>query len=156
MTIKDIFLNGLIGKGAHVNIKDAFDDLPWEFTAVQPEGCPFSIWQLLKHMIYWQKYNIAQLENEQVSAPVHASLSWTETIGPSSQSEWLITRSEFFADLDFIIRKVDIGFDEGNIMSQDIKILGSITGHNSYHLGQIVMIRRIVGSWPPPSGGDTW
>ena len=28
--------------------------------------------------------------------------------------------------------------------------------HNSYHLGQIVLLRRILGAWPPPSGGDTW
>lgn len=27
------------------------------------------------------------------------------------------------------------------------------TGHNAYHLGQIVMMRRILGVWPPPGGG---
>ncbi len=23
-------------------------------------------------------------------------------------------------------------------------------------IGQIVLLRRLLGSWPPPSGGDTW
>jgi uncharacterized damage-inducible protein DinB len=28
--------------------------------------------------------------------------------------------------------------------------------HNSYHVGQIAMLRRMLGAWPPQSGGDTW
>jgi len=31
-----------------------------------------------------------------------------------------------------------------------------VQGHNSYHLGQIVMLREAFGVWPPPRGGDTW
>jgi uncharacterized damage-inducible protein DinB len=27
------------------------------------------------------------------------------------------------------------------------------TGHNAYHLGQVVFMRRILGAWPPPGGG---
>jgi uncharacterized damage-inducible protein DinB len=28
------------------------------------------------------------------------------------------------------------------------------TGHNAYHLGQVVLMRRILGAWPPLTGGD--
>jgi len=28
--------------------------------------------------------------------------------------------------------------------------------HGTYHLGQVVLIRRMLGAWPPPGGGDTW
>ena len=28
--------------------------------------------------------------------------------------------------------------------------------HNSYHLGEIVQLRRRLGAWPPPKGGDIW
>jgi len=28
--------------------------------------------------------------------------------------------------------------------------------HNSYHVGQIAMLRRMFGAWPPRGGGDTW
>ena len=34
--------------------------------------------------------------------------------------------------------------------------LAIVAQHNSYHLGQIVMLRRVLGAWPPPAGGDTW
>jgi len=31
-----------------------------------------------------------------------------------------------------------------------------LANHNSYHLGQIVSLRRLIGAWLPPSGGATW
>jgi uncharacterized damage-inducible protein DinB len=31
-----------------------------------------------------------------------------------------------------------------------------ITAHNSYHAGQIALLRRQAGAWPPERGGDTW
>lgn len=31
-----------------------------------------------------------------------------------------------------------------------------IAQHNSHHMGQIVTLRQIAGSWPPPSGSMTW
>jgi uncharacterized damage-inducible protein DinB len=35
-------------------------------------------------------------------------------------------------------------------------MLWQIVGHNSYHAGQIALLRRQFGAWPPRHGGDTW
>ena len=35
-------------------------------------------------------------------------------------------------------------------------LLWQLAAHNSYHTGQIAMIRRALGAWPPRGGGDTW
>ncbi len=35
-------------------------------------------------------------------------------------------------------------------------VLASIANHNAYHLGQVVLLRQLLDSWPPPSGGDSW
>jgi uncharacterized damage-inducible protein DinB len=35
-------------------------------------------------------------------------------------------------------------------------ILWQTMAHNSYHVGQIAMLRRCLGVWPPRAGGDTW
>jgi uncharacterized damage-inducible protein DinB len=34
--------------------------------------------------------------------------------------------------------------------------LESLTAHNAYHFGRIVLMRQMAGNWPPPSGGFTW
>ena len=33
--------------------------------------------------------------------------------------------------------------------------LESVAGHNAYHFGRMVLLRQLLGFWPPPSGGDT-
>ena len=37
-----------------------------------------------------------------------------------------------------------------------LELLWGLSAHNSYHAGQIVVIRQALGAWPPPTGGDTW
>ena len=34
--------------------------------------------------------------------------------------------------------------------------LCGFAAHNAYHLGRVVLLRQMMGSWPPPSGGLTW
>ncbi|HUB52846.1 MAG TPA: hypothetical protein VL986_11885, partial [Terracidiphilus sp.] len=34
--------------------------------------------------------------------------------------------------------------------------LENLAAHNAYHLGRIVLLRQLLGAWPPPSGGDSW
>jgi uncharacterized damage-inducible protein DinB len=31
-----------------------------------------------------------------------------------------------------------------------------IAQHNSHHLGQVILLRQLMGLWPPPSGSWTW
>jgi len=32
----------------------------------------------------------------------------------------------------------------------------SLASHNAYHFGRIVLLRQLMQSWPPTSGGFTW
>ena len=34
--------------------------------------------------------------------------------------------------------------------------LESLGAHDAYHFGRIVLLRQMLGSWPPPSGGFSW
>lgn len=31
-----------------------------------------------------------------------------------------------------------------------------VAQHNAHHLGQVVVLRQLLGVWPPPSGSCTW
>ena len=35
-------------------------------------------------------------------------------------------------------------------------VLWQMVAHNSYHIGQVAMIRRALDAWPPKAGGDSW
>jgi hypothetical protein len=34
--------------------------------------------------------------------------------------------------------------------------LENMGAHNAYHLGRIVLLRQLLGIWPPKSGGFSW
>jgi uncharacterized damage-inducible protein DinB len=40
--------------------------------------------------------------------------------------------------------------------SSVLAVLWQTVVHNSYHLGQITLLRRSLNVWPPEGGGDTW
>lgn len=35
-------------------------------------------------------------------------------------------------------------------------VIQAMASHLSYHLGELVLLRRIFGNWPPPTGGYVW
>ena len=41
------------------------------------------------------------------------------------------------------------------LMSVEEQLI-SLAAHNAYHLGRIVVLRQLLGAWPPPSGGFSW
>jgi uncharacterized damage-inducible protein DinB len=35
-------------------------------------------------------------------------------------------------------------------------VLVHVATHNSHHLGQVIVLRQLMGKWPPPAGSWTW
>ena len=48
--LRSHLLKLLSWRDAHVDFAAAIEDIPAEFYGVQPEGVPYSLWQLLEHM----------------------------------------------------------------------------------------------------------
>jgi uncharacterized damage-inducible protein DinB len=54
-------------------------------------------------------------------------------------------------------RQIETGHEvHENVAGSLEAVLWQMVAHNSYHVGQIAMIRRMLGAWPPRGGGDTW
>ena len=151
----------LSGKGAHVEAKNAFEGLDWKLAGICPDGVEHSIFQLLNHMIYWQEWVMKWLAGQEPPIPEHASGSWPGSLGPSNQEDWERVVRRFGTVLD----KLSAQSREGDLFSMRLSVgteksrlelLQTIGSHNSYHLGQVVLLRQMLGAWPPPSGGLTW
>jgi len=156
---KEFFQNGLHGKGAHVDTATVFDGLNWESAGEKPENCPHSVWELLSHMVYWQDFMLAYLQGEIPKSPEHAVESWPNSPAPASEEEWDNTVSEFLDGLQRAEQEAAKDLTEkgpGGRGRTRAEWLMGITLHNTYHAGQAVIVRRMIGAWPPPSGGETW
>lgn len=149
--------DSLSGKGAHAASQDIFDGLDWKLAGERPAGAPHSIFQLLNHLVYWQDWVIAWLDGKSPRVPKHASGSWPGEVGPAGKREWERAVKSFRKGLGTLERAVGAGdLAAQRKGSSRMEMIRAIAAHNSYHLGQAVVLRQMLGVWPPPSGGVTW
>jgi uncharacterized damage-inducible protein DinB len=147
----------LSGEGAHAESRNVFEGLDWKLAGERPAGAPHSLFQLLNHLIYWQDWVVKWLDGKPPALPKHASRSWPGGVGPANQEEWERAVRRFGEGLEALARGArgsDLLTKRGQ--KSRLEMLQTIASHNSYHVGQAVLLREMLGSWPPPSGGLTW
>jgi uncharacterized damage-inducible protein DinB len=157
----------LHGKGAHADPVACIEDLPAQLATRQVPGFPHSIAQLVFHMNYWMDYDLRRVRGEKPPYPAHNSESFPTT-SELAASEWKQLQERFAAllnetatladsnrvDLD---RQIQATHPSHQQRASTLEaVLWQLVAHNSYHVGQIAMIRRTLGAWPPRGGGDTW
>lgn len=149
--------HALSGEGAHVGSRNVFEGLAWKLAGVRPEGCPHTLFEILGHVIYWQDWVVKWLGGKTPPTPKHASGSWPSRPGPENAKTWSRAVKRFQRGLDELERRsqeADLFAKRGK--KSRLEMLHAIASHNSYHLGQAVLLRQMLGAWPPPSGGLTW
>ena len=158
----------LYGKGAHANPLACVNDLPAELAVQRPEKLPHSVWQLVWHMNYWMEYDLRRVQGQAQRYPAHASESWPENPASLTELEWkkevsrfttlLATLAEMAAwDAEKLARPASPApAQEGKQDASILHVLWQIAVHNSYHVGQIALVRRVLGACPPRGGGDSW
>jgi hypothetical protein len=151
--VREQVLHLLSGGNAHIKFDDAVSGFPAEIRAVKPKGAPHSGWELLEHMRIAQS-DILQfsLSAKHVSPPWPAGY-WPEDLKPPSDAAWKKSISSFKKDLKAmeslienpktdLYAKIPHGTGQ-NILREALLV----ADHNAYHLGQIVLVRQILGAW---------
>jgi len=158
----------LRGKGGHVDPITCVEDVSVELAARPVEGFPHSIGQLVFHMNYWMNYDLQRMRGERPPYPEHNAVSFPPAPSPADAQEWARLRRDFAwflaeharlaeSSREELDREIEPLSDNHKKQAGTLEaILWQTVGHNSYHVGQIVMIRRMLGAWPPKAGGDTW
>jgi len=156
------------GKGSHADPFACVEDLSAELAARRIEGFPHSIGQLVFHMNYWMDYELRRIRGQRTAYPEHASESFPSASSPCDTQEWDRLRNCFAALLaDFTAlansspekmqRQIESAHDGDRQVAGTLEaVLMQMVAHNSYHVGQIAMLRQALGAWPPRGGGDTW
>ena len=157
----------LRGKGAHADALACVEGVPLEAAGRRLPGFPQSIFGLVWHAAYWMDYEVARIQGEAPPYPDHAEASWPAEPAPRDDAEWAEAKARFragLAALDALAAlppgqaeaKVALTSQTTNQADTVKDIVWQTLVHNSYHLGQVVLMRQALGAWPPPSGTDTW
>jgi DinB superfamily len=144
----------LSGHGAHVPFEKAVEGFPVELAGHRVSGLPHTAWQILHHLWVCQ-WDILEF----VRDPAHESPSWPEGYwpkepAPAAAAEWEKTVKKFRSDLKAVIDLVrdtkndltaPIPHGEGQTLLREALL---VIDHNSYHVGQLVDLRRGLKAWP--------
>ncbi len=140
-------------RDAHVDFDAAIEDIPAEFYGVQPEGVPYSLWQLLEHLRFTQRDILDFCRDPAYAAPKWPDDYWPATVAPPTPEAWHDSVAAFRADQEAMSELVaDPSLDlfariphgDGQTYLREVLL---VADHNAYHLGEVVAVRRLLGIW---------
>ena len=122
-------------------------------------GISNSIWQIVNHLIFWNEDVIHRIkgsenphqakDNEETfgnPGNPEDEIGWTQTV--QRLNEVMSNLKTVIADLDDEKLKAPYAADSSSIE----RLLNNIMMHDTYHLGQIVLLRKLQSAW----GGVDW
>lgn len=158
--LQEILSDALSGKQVHVTIERALEGLTWRQSGSLVAQSPHTIWQLLQHLNYWQDRFISRIEGLKVLPAKSSDDGWAFPVAPQNENEYKQEVGKLLTGISYITETLlretgDLSCSKGDY-PHGYGVIRAMASHQSYHLGEIVLLRRILGLWPPPSGGFTW
>jgi hypothetical protein len=146
-------LSDLLNKGnAHVSLDEALDGVAFDLLGKKIAGLPYTIWQLADHIRIAQWDILEFSRNAKYISPEWPDGYWPSEIKPTSNKEWENCIHQIRADkasfIELLSTAEDIykPFNYGNGQSL-LKEALVLADHNSYHTGQIIILRRMLHDW---------
>ncbi len=152
-TLRSHVLYLLGGGGAHVKFDDAIAGLPAKLRGKRPEGLEVTPWSVLEHMRIAQWDILDFCRNPKYREMKWPDDYWPKTDGPPTPAAWEKSIKSFRADtraMEALVKspKTDlfarIPWGDGQTYLREALLAAD---HNSYHLGQLITVRRLLGAW---------
>ena len=106
-----------------------------------------SIGQLTNHLVFWNTESLAKLKGTE---PPKFSGDNNETFNNFDAKSWTATVAQLdkvLTDLEQFVETCDEA-----TLDKNASRIAHIGTHNAYHTGQIIVIRKLQGSWDPKKG----
>ena len=139
---------------AHVDVLSALKDFPPKLYGAKPQNAPHSAWELLEHM----RITLRDLW-EFSTNPEYVELEWPDdywpvSAEPPSKEAWdssvraLKEDLVAFGDLvknpeSNLYAQIPWGKEDQNLLREVLLA----ADHTSYHTGELVFLRRMLGAW---------
>ncbi|PWU02796.1 MAG: ABC transporter [Terriglobia bacterium] len=144
----------LEGGHAHPKFDDAVKGIPPDRIGMRPEGAPHSAWELLEHMRIAQNDILRFSVSADYVSPKWPEGYWPAVPAPAQPADWTKSVRAFRKDLAAFAGLVrdpaqnlhkKFPWGDGQTLMREALL---IADHNSYHVGQLVLVRRLLGAWP--------
>ncbi|WP_088009397.1 DinB family protein [Indiicoccus explosivorum] len=135
-------------------MKPVLEKLTAEQALWKPEEGPAnSIWETVRHLLFYKKRLLVRVKGEGAKEPAAADNDATFSIPDTSPDSWVQDRDELFS-VHRALGEILAGSDETSLsapvpgertLALEMK---SLAMHDAYHIGQIVLLSKLQGTWP--------
>ncbi len=151
--LREHLIELLEGGSAHDDFDSIVSGLSAKVRGETPEGVPYSPWQLLEHirLAQWDIVNFC-IDEDHVS-PDWPEGFWPQEETPPSDKAWNDSVSQIASDLEkmkaLVLDRENDLYEEfphgdGQTLLREAIL---VADHMAYHLGQMVVLRRLLGAW---------
>jgi hypothetical protein len=151
--LRDHVLYVLNGGGAHINLDTAVKGIPAAARGKRPRGAPHSPWEILEHIRIAQWDILEFSRDARHVSPEWPAGYWPKSPAPPSAAAWSKSIAAIRRDLrqmcDLVANPATdlfarIPHGTGQTILREALL---IADHNAYHLGELVLVRRLLGVW---------
>ena len=150
-TLKSILLEQL--RTTH-NVEDWFVPINVALQGVTAEQAKWtpgpgnhSVGQLANHLLFWDTDALARFKGE---TPPKFSGNNDETFNNFDAKQWDDTVKKLDQVLTEWEKAVEAADDKK--IEDSASLIAHVGAHNAYHVGQIIYVRKLQGSWDPSKG----
>ena len=141
-------------QGAHIGFDEAIRGLSPALRDKKLKNAPHTAWQLVEHLRIAQWDILEFCRNPKHTSPKWPEGYWPESAALPSDAAWKKSIAAFRHDLremKELVKNADekklyarIPQGDGQTLLREVLL---VADHNSYHLGQLVMLRKMLGAW---------
>ena len=154
--VRELIGRSLAWDDAHAGFDSAVAAIPPSLRGRQPDGVPYSPWQLVEHLRRAQHDILDFCRNAQYEELTWPDDYWPSSPEPPSPGAWDDSVRQFRADRTALQelagdRQIDltarIPHGEGQTYLRELVL---VADHTAYHVGQLVIVARLLGVWKKP------
>ena len=143
----------LKGGEAHATYEQAVANMPSDAAGKVPKGAEHSPWQELEHLRIAQWDILEFATDGQHKSPKWPDEYWPKSPEPPDAGAWKKSVTAFHRDHERFIKLLNdpstdlyakIPHGDGQTILRQALITAD---HNAYHVGQLVLLRRLLGAW---------
>ncbi|CAG9614998.1 hypothetical protein BACCIP111899_04232 [Bacillus rhizoplanae] len=111
-----------------------------------------TIWETVEHLIFYKERLLKRITGEESQYPEGLTNDDTFAVASKTESDWEATQNRLKSvHLGIRERITNLNVDQLQALVTNRPLdewLNSLILHDAYHTGQIILIRKLQGSWP--------
>jgi uncharacterized damage-inducible protein DinB len=144
----------LAWKDAHVDFDAAVAGIPPEVRGTRPANLPQSPWEVVEHLRLTQHDILDFCLNPGYEEMTWPDDYWPSTPEPADESSWQESLAQYREDRARLQKMADdptldltakIPHGQGQTYLRELLL---VADHAAYHVGELIVLRRLLGVWP--------